>query len=98
MIELGIGLLIKGFLILYYIHRLAKETKLYGTALEAKKAKFIADGAEEWDIKNVVPKRRFQLPASLCVHKMWTTMVDESKEIVIDAKMRLDKALEYCAQ
>ncbi|KIM47581.1 hypothetical protein M413DRAFT_203689 [Hebeloma cylindrosporum] len=37
------------------IQRLAKETKLYGTetaALEAKKAKFIADGAEEWDIKN----------------------------------------------
>jgi len=49
MIELSIGLLIKGFVILYYIHRLAKEAKLYGTALEAKKAKFIADGAEEWD-------------------------------------------------
>jgi len=41
----------------FTLHRLAKETKLYGTettALEAKKAKFIADGAEEWDIKNAV--------------------------------------------
>lgn len=74
MIELSIGLLIKGFLI-FILHRLAKETKLYGTettALEAKKAKFIADGAEKWDIKNAVSwftKRQFQLPASLCLQQ-----------------------------
>ena len=41
----------------FVLHRLAKETKLYGTettALEVKRDKFIADGAEEWDIKNAV--------------------------------------------
>jgi hypothetical protein len=60
----------------FKLHRLAKETKLYGTettALEVKKAKFIADGAEEWDIKNAVSvfiQDKFQLPASLCSHEM----------------------------
>jgi len=59
--------------------RLAKEAKLYATettALEAKRAKFIADGAEEWDIKNA------------------TKMVDESKKMIVDAKTRLEKAVE----
>jgi len=76
MIELSIGLLIKRFLI-FILHRLAKETKLYDTettALEAKKAKFVADGAEEWDIKNAVSwftKDNFSYPQVDALQQKW---------------------------
>jgi tubulin-specific chaperone A len=42
---------------LYYIRRLRKEYELYQKELvdqKLKKDKLVADGAEEWDVKNAV--------------------------------------------
>ncbi|KAF7337647.1 BHLH domain-containing protein [Mycena sanguinolenta] len=72
-------------------NRLKKELELYQKELvdqKIKTDKLIADGAEEWDIKNAVHGRAGANELLACQGKM----TDESEKMIKDSTERLAKA------